>query len=151
MPPVKPSNPIDPIRYVLDTDIVTHQQLGNRIVLQHLHQVNLSEVATTVITMYEQLRGRLAEINRNQADVQLQLAYHRLQLTQTYYCSARVLPFDDKAAQVYRMLIAQKLRIGGQDLKVTAIVLAHNAILVTANRRHFDQVPELTIEDWTRL
>jgi predicted nucleic acid-binding protein len=57
-----PNNAAPQIRYVLDTDIVTYQQLGRRAVVQRLRQVNLAEVATTVITMYEQLRGRLADI-----------------------------------------------------------------------------------------
>jgi tRNA(fMet)-specific endonuclease VapC len=71
-------------------------------------------------------------------------------MTQAYFCGARVLPFDDKPAQVYQELTNQKLRIGAQDLKIAAIVLANEAILVTANRRHFDQIPGLLIEDWSR-
>jgi tRNA(fMet)-specific endonuclease VapC len=49
---------------------------------------------------------------------------------------------------VYRDLVKQKLRIGAEDLKIAAIVLAHQATLVTSNRRHFDQVPGLQVEDW---
>ena len=145
-----PNNATPPIRYVLDTDIVTYQQLGRAAVVQQLRQANLAEVATTVITMYEQLRGRLAEVNRNQTLTDIQVAFHRLQMTQAYFCSARLLPFDDKAAQVYQALTNQKHRIGAQDLKIAAIVLANRAILVTANRRHFDQISDLTIEDWSR-
>jgi tRNA(fMet)-specific endonuclease VapC len=139
-----------PVRYVLDTDTVTHQQLGHPLVVAKLRLVDRSTVATTVITMYEQLRGRLAAINRKQSDAQLQLAFRHLQATQQYYCTARILPFVEKATQIHQTLVTQKVRIGSQDLQIAAIVLAHHAVLVTANQRHFAQVPDLQIEDWTR-
>ena len=138
------------IRYVLDTDTVTHQQLGQPLVVSQLRLVDRSTVATTIITMYEQLRGRLAAINRKQSDAQLQLAFRHLQATQQYYCTAHILPFADRAAQIHQRLLAQKLRIGAQDLQIAAIVLAHDAVLVTVNHRHFTQVPSLQLEDWTR-
>ena len=138
-----------PIRYVLDTDAVTHQQLGHPLVVAKLRLVDRSTVATTIITMYEQLRGRLAAINRKQGDAQLQIAFRHLQATQQYYCTARVLPFAEQSSQIYQSLLMQKVRIGTQDLQIAAIVLAHTAVLVTANQRHFAQVPGLQIEDWT--
>ena len=138
------------VRYILDTDTVTHQQLGHPLVVARLHSVDRSTVATTVITLYEQLRGRLAAINRKQSDAQLQLAFRHLQATQQYYCTARLLPFAGKATQIHQALLAQKVRIGAQDLQIAAIVLAHDAVLITANQRHFDQVPGLRLEDWTR-
>ena len=66
--------------------------------------------------MYEQLRGRLAAINRKQSDAQLQLAFRYLQATQQYYCTARILPFAEKATQIHQTLLTQKVRIGAQDL-----------------------------------
>lgn len=139
-----------PIRYVLDTDAVTHQQLGHPLVVAKLRLVDRSTVATTIITMYEQLRGRLAAINRKQGDAQLQIAFRHLQATQEYFCTARILLFAERATQIHQRLLTQKLRIGAQDLQIAAIVLAHNAVLVTANQRHFAQVPALQLEDWTR-
>ncbi len=148
MPLAIMSESLSAIQYVLDTDTVTHQQLGHPLVVSKLRLVDRSTVATTVITLYEHLRGRLAAINRKQSDAQLQLALRRLQATQQYYYTARILPFAERGTQIYQILFAQKLRIGTQDLQIAAIALAHDAILITANRRHFDQVPNLQIEDW---
>jgi len=75
MPPEMPSEPPPSVRYVLDTYSVTYQQFNRPAIMQRLAQVAPEQVATTVITMYEQLRGRLAAINRKQDDASLQLAY----------------------------------------------------------------------------
>ncbi|MFV9507499.1 MAG: type II toxin-antitoxin system VapC family toxin [Oscillochloridaceae bacterium umkhey_bin13] len=138
------------IRYILDTDTVTFQQGGRPAVIQRLSEVAPEGVATTVITLYEQLRGRLAMLNRQQDDQARQIAYQRLQETHGYFCRVPVLPFDAEAADVYRSLINQGLRIGSQDVQIAAIALAHQAVLVTSNSRHFTQVPGLIIEDWNR-
>lgn len=136
------------VRYILDTDTVTFQQSGRPAVLRRLAQVAPASVATTVVTLYEQLRGRLAAVNRQQDDQARQLAFQRLQETHGYFCRVPVLPFDTDAAEVYRGLIAQGIRIGPQDLQIAAIALAHHAVLATSNLRHFDRVPGLIIEDW---
>lgn len=142
------SESIRTVHYILDTDTVTYQQAGNQAVMLNLQRVDRSTVATTTVTMYEQLRGRLAAVNRQQHPTQLQLAFQRLHATQRYYCTAHVLAFDDRAVEMYLSLLTQKIRIGAQDLQIAAIVLSNNAVLVTANRRHFGQIPNLTIEDW---
>lgn len=138
------------IQYILDTDTATYHQLGRETIVRHLHQVPSDEIATTVITMYEQMRGRLAAINRKQPLEQLKLAFQKLQLTQIYYCRVPVLPFDDKAAAWFQRLESQKLQIGIQDLRIAAIVLAHDAVLITSNLRHFELVPNLKVDNWNR-
>lgn len=136
------------MQYILDTDTVTHQQRGHKRILANLALVDRSTVATTVITMYEQLRGRLAAVNRKQNEAQIQLSLLRLQETQRYFCTAQMLTFDEKAADIYRDLVGKKIRIGTQDLRIASIALANDAILVTANKKHFSQVPMLRVYDW---
>jgi tRNA(fMet)-specific endonuclease VapC len=139
-----------PIRYILDTDTVTYQQLGRELVLRHLSQTPSDEIATTVVTMYEQLRGRLAAVNRQQTALQLQRAFHHLRATQLYYCQVPVLLFDESAQAHYEDLLKQKIRIGTQDLRIAAIALSERAVLVTSNQRHFGEVPGLRLEDWNQ-
>jgi tRNA(fMet)-specific endonuclease VapC len=63
-----------------------------------------------------------------------------------------VLPFTEQAAYEYVRLRlnleAQGTPIGDMDLMVASVALAHDAILVTGNTRHFSRVPGLRLENW---
>lgn len=134
--------------YVLDTDSVTFQQAGREAILRRLETAPAESVYTTVVTLYEQLRGRMANVNRAQEGPTLIRAYGQLQATLRYFCRVNVLPFTPIAASQLARLREQKLRIGTQDLRIAAIVLSVDGVLVTSNRRDYDQVPGLIIEDW---
>jgi tRNA(fMet)-specific endonuclease VapC len=60
-----------------------------------------------------------------------------------------VLPFDDAANAHYESLRQQKIRIGTQDLRIAAIVLSVEGVLVTRNWRDFAKIPHLVLEDWS--
>lgn len=138
-------------RFVLDTDIVTAHQADNAALLARLATLAPDEAATTVVTMYEQLRGRLARVNASMGDsAALQTAYLQLQETYDYYSRIPVLPFDAAAVVAHRDLARRRIRggPGAQDLQIAAIALAQGATLVTRNQRHFREIPGLTIDDW---
>jgi tRNA(fMet)-specific endonuclease VapC len=40
-----------------------------------------------------------------------------------------------------------RLKVGTQDLKIAAIALAYNIVLLTRNRRDFGRIPGLRIDD----
>lgn len=53
------------------------------------------------------------------------------------------------ADNYFRQFRQMGIRIGTQDLRIASISLVHKAIVVTRNRKDFDQVPNLIIEDWS--
>jgi tRNA(fMet)-specific endonuclease VapC len=59
-----------------------------------------------------------------------------------------VLPFDETAFAHYETLKKQKIRIGTQDLRIAAIALAVNGIVVTRNQKYFAKIPRLILADW---
>jgi tRNA(fMet)-specific endonuclease VapC len=63
-----------------------------------------------------------------------------------------ILPYDEQAARRFGHIKADLERAGKRlsdlDLQIAATALQHDVPLVTHNRRHFDRVPGLVIEDW---
>ena len=60
-----------------------------------------------------------------------------------------VLDFDERAGVEYQRLRRSRVRIGTMDLKIAAIVLAHDATLLSKNLSDFRKVPGLKVADWT--
>jgi tRNA(fMet)-specific endonuclease VapC len=137
------------VRYVLDTDTITYHQRGWAAIVSRLTLLDPRQVATTVITVEEQLQGRLAAIRRRRDQTELARAYDLFQRTHAYFCQIPVLPFDEQALGQFRSLLEQRVRIGTQDLRIASIAMANGATLVTSNRRHFGQIAGLEVEDWT--
>ncbi len=138
--------------WILDTDHLSLLERGNVQILNRLKLITADSVATTIITAEEQIKGRLASINRLsgiQRVDRLATAYRIFQMTLDDLQSLSILPFSDVARDRYRDLLQQNVRIGSHDLRIAAITLAVDGILVTRNRRDFERVRELQIEDWS--
>lgn len=136
--------------YVLDTDHAALLQRGHARVAQQIAAHTAHVIAVTIITAEEQLRGRLRVIRRAPSGDRLSSAYAGLRTTIEYFKSVELLDFDPPAAHRYADLRARKVRIGTQDLRIAAIVLATSSILVTRNVDDFLKVPDLQIEDWSK-
>ena len=63
-----------------------------------------------------------------------------------------ILPFDAKAASKYGMIRADLQKkgalIGQMDLLIAAHAMANSCVLATNNKREFDRIVGLTVEDW---
>lgn len=59
-----------------------------------------------------------------------------------------VLPFDQDAATLFAGLRHSFRRTGTMDLKIAAICLAHDAMLLTRNLTDFQHIPGLRVENW---
>ncbi|MCL1470991.1 type II toxin-antitoxin system VapC family toxin [Argonema antarcticum] len=66
-----------------------------------------------------------------------------------FFKQVNVLEFNHDAYSCYTELLRQRIRIGTQDLRIAAIAISRNGILVTRNRRDFERVPGLVFEDWS--
>lgn len=136
--------------WVLDTDHLSLYQRGDVRVRSHLGPISHQPITITVITTEEQLRGRLAQIRAPQTEPARIEAYHWLGETVEMLKDFTILGYDASASAIYESLRRQKLRLGTQDLRIAAIVLAVGGTLVTRNQQDFGQVFGLTLEDWTK-
>jgi tRNA(fMet)-specific endonuclease VapC len=139
--------------YVLDTDhlslIQRNGREGKRI-LERLAAIDKSEVFVTVISYEEQVKGRLGLLAKAKTlDAQV-LAYQGLRQLAIDYRAIAILPFTHIAALEHQRLRKAYPRLGNMDLKITAIVLTCNALLLTRNASDFGQILELQIGDWSR-
>jgi tRNA(fMet)-specific endonuclease VapC len=130
--------------YCFDTDVLsaTMRRNPDLALIRRLAELSPSEQFTTAITLGELLYG--AE-RRGSAGL-------RGTVRDLVTGALAVLPFDQAAAEAYGPLRAQ-LESAGEpldepDMRIASIALSRDLTLVTANIRHFDRVPGLTIENW---
>lgn len=135
--------------FILDTDHISLFQRGLSLRQERVTAVPSDQLAVTIISYEEQVRGWLAHIRRANNDQRLIQAYQRLAETLTFYSRIQVLSFEATAASYFQQFRQQQLRIGTQDLRIAAIVMAHNGILITRNGRDFSQIPGLPLQDWS--
>jgi tRNA(fMet)-specific endonuclease VapC len=106
------------------------------------------DIGTTVVCLEEQMRGWLAEIARvHSVRRQIQPYQDLLDLLKFLSCWT-ILPFGERAANQFEQLRLGGVRIGAMDLKIASIALVHDGLLLSANRRHFEHVPGLRVENW---
>ena len=134
---------------ILDTDTLSLVQREHPLVVDRLKAVPRKQRGITVISLEEQLRGRLAQIAKAKGEEELRRAYMLLEQTHRGLCKIQKFAFDAKAQEKFKELKRAKIRIGTLDLRIAAIALSNNAILVTRNRQDFAKIPELDLEDWS--
>ncbi|MFM5891285.1 MAG: type II toxin-antitoxin system VapC family toxin [Dolichospermum sp.] len=135
--------------WILDTDHVSLFQHRNPFIVQRVNSVKFEEIAITIITAEEQLRGRFNVIKNVSSSDKLVLAYANFQANLEFLKSINLLEFSETASNIYTELVKQKIRVGTQDLRIAAITLSFKGILVTRNWKDFEKVPNFRLEDWT--
>ena len=139
---------------ILDTDCISlferEKHLEFSILRANLAHYDSEDISTTIITFEEQMRGWLAYLAKCKNIEQQIFAYQRLNQFLENFRKINVLPFDENAAKIYQEIRTQKIRIGTMDLKIAAITISNNSILISRNLADFEQVPNLSVKDWTR-
>ena len=128
---------------VLDTDTCIEILRGNQSVIGR-RAATEDEVVTTWVTAAELYFGAeksgAPRANRD--------------LVTRFLGTLPVVDFDLEAAQAFgrtkAMLRGSGQEVADADLFIASVAVARNATLVTGNRRHFDRIPGVAIEDWIR-
>jgi tRNA(fMet)-specific endonuclease VapC len=136
--------------YLLDTDTLTHLHSGNTNVINRLENLQDEEVAITIVTKLEILRGRIDYLLKAFSGSDLLKAQELFSRSETLLNQLPVILIDPNAANQFDRLqdISKFRKIGRSDLLIASIALANQAWLVTRNLRHFRQIPHLFLENW---
>lgn len=128
---------------VLDTDSCIEILRGNQRVIDRRAGI-IDEAATTWITACELSYG--AEKSRHRDN--------NVGVVTAFLASLPVLGVDLAAAEhfgrIKSYLEKTGQRVADADLLIASITSAHGGTLVTGNRRHYERIAGLPIEDWIR-
>lgn len=136
--------------YLLDTDTLTDLHAGNTNIINRLESLQDEEVAITIVTKIEILRGRIDYLLKAFSGGDLLKAQELFSRSETLLNQLPVILIDPNAANQFDRLqdISKFRKIGRSDLLIASIALANQAQLVTRNLRHFRQIPHLFLENW---
>ena len=137
--------------YILDTDTFTLAYYCKLRVRQRMEYARVTnEVAISVVTRIEVLRGRFDSVLKAVDETELRRACEMLESSEQYLAEFSVLPFENLAIEKFDLLRDEKKlrKIGRPDLLIACIALAHSATLVTRNVKDFASVPGLLRENW---
>jgi tRNA(fMet)-specific endonuclease VapC len=135
-----------------DTDVLTEILLGNTKYVSCASAIPELEQAVPIIVIEEIIRGRLNGIRQAEAGnsrISIERAYELFEETFCDFRRVQVLSYTSEAELFYQQWRQQKIRVGTHDLRIAAICIAHNAKLVSRNRRDFEYVPDLKVEFWS--
>src|SRR2546430_6032612 len=111
--------------YILDTDIFSLNLRGHRRLRERLELIAPNNVAITIVTVEERLRGRLAQVRKAPAGEARSTAYNYLHKAIIDLAKLNILDYGPAADDIYQELRRQRFRIGSQDMRIAAITLAH--------------------------
>ena len=141
------------MKYLLDTDHISFLQRRaglefNRLTMR-MAQYPQTDFALSVISFHEQTLGAHSFINRAQTSNEILRGYTLLLEILQGFSFAPVLPFDNQAITLFERLREQKVRVSTMDLRIAAIAMSRNLVLLTRNVHDFNKVPGLITENWT--
>ncbi len=132
--------------YLLDTDILSNlaKRTPSTALVAKLASVPPEEQFTSSITLGELVYGAY----RLRTHTSLFLD----RLEGALLPNLPVLPFDAAASRRYGEVRAELERrgtpLGEADLRIGAIALSRDLTVVTGNVRHFERIPDLSVENW---
>jgi tRNA(fMet)-specific endonuclease VapC len=126
---------------LLDTNVVIAFFNGNQEVLKRI-QAEIGRIALSTLVVAELDYGAKAS----------QKAKENIEKLYRFVDIVRVVPFDLECAKIFGT-IKSKLRklgkpTGETDALIAATAMFHKALLVTGNRKHFENIDGLKVESW---
>ena len=138
-------------RFLFDTNHLTHFEHRQSRVWARCQAHSPGEIALSIVTVEELIRGRLATVSQRSAAGRSRLiaAYGFFKDACELIRAFPIIGFEAPAEASFRVLKSSSPQSGTHDLRIGATALANNLIVVTSNTGDFAWIPGLTLEDWT--
>ena len=128
--------------YCLDSDVVIAHFRGDNSIKEHLDRISGDELFITPITLCELYRGVFLSWNPEKDRFLVKRLLERIHL----------LNFDLPACEIfgetYKLLRQSGKLTQDGDLMIASICISNNATLVSRNKRHFENIKGLKVEEW---
>ncbi len=128
--------------YCLDSNIVALIFRGDEKLREKASSVGPDSVSITTIALCELFKGAYKS---SRAEENINLIHDVLK-------NYKLLSLDIKSSEIYGMDFIKLEKMGKPtqvlDLMIASIAKANNLILVTKNKKHFENIQSLKIEEW---
>ncbi len=134
-----------------DSDVLSDLLRGRADYWARLIAIPFLEQSVPVVVVEEVIRGRLDVIRQAQAgkaNVPITEAYSLFERTFADLRTQRLLAYDETANEVFRDWRTRGIRTPTNDLRIAATCVAHQATLVSRNRKDFEGLSGLSVEFW---
>jgi len=129
-------------RFMLDTDICIYVMRERSQPLRERFRQSSGEMCISALTLAELLYGAEKSVRRD----------HNLRILEEFSSRLETLDFGAKAAAHFGQLRAELERAGtpagAYDMLIGAHARSEGLIVVTNNRREYDRMPGLRVENW---
>ena len=126
---------------LLDTNVVIALFNGNQAALKMI-QAAIGRIALSSLVVAELDYGAKAS----------QKAKENIEKLHRFVDIIRVIPFDLECAKIFGTIKSKLRKIGkptGEtDALIAATAMAYRALLITGNRKHFENIEGLKVESW---
>ena len=140
------------MRFLLDSDHISALQWQSGPdwlrLSHHLAQHAADDLAFSIVSFHEQVLGCHTYLAKARSAHSLIRGYDLLTRALDAFRVAQVLAFDSSAVAIFTDLQTRRLRVASMDLRIAAIALSNNLILVTRNIADFGRIPNLICVNW---
>ena len=140
--------------YLLDTNIISYSLYHPETypdLVKRIRTVKQNLIYVADVTAQELLHGELRALSQSANQKYPKIVERHKYFNDMLNLVLRQLQikvFDETAYREFKTLPGS-VRRGYNDKRIAAIALANKFILVTANVQHFEDIPNLVIQDWT--
>jgi tRNA(fMet)-specific endonuclease VapC len=128
--------------YCLDSDVIIALFRGDVELRKKITSLDADEISTTIINLCELLKGAYKNKKRER----------ELPLIEEFIQNYRIFYLDLQSSHIFGVDFNGLEKIGKttqeKDLMIASIAKANGLVLVTRNRKDFENIPDLKIEVW---